>query len=977
MPKPLFLVALLLCFGAASSPLRAQDCAPPPITVDSNIYNIFSPEQEMIFGELTYQQMSGDMRFIRDAELEGYLRQIGAKLVQHLPPTGLKFQFFIVDLPDANAFNIPGGYVFVSRKLIGFTNSEDELAGVVAHELGHATVRHAASDVSELLKKILNVKQLGDRKDVIEKYNLLIERERTKRVSQSRSHEDGQQLQADRIGLFALVAAGYDATAFGDFFSRLVDEKAPSGNWFTNIFGKLNPEEKRLREMIKATEKMPAQCRAGRSATATDSFLRWQANVVSYRENRKEELAGLLWKKELAPKLRSDISHFAFSPDGKYLLAQDDFAISVLQREPLQVLFQIPAPESHEAAFTPDGQFVVVGSKNMRYEKWSVAEKKPVAIRELVVAKDCIEHQFSPDGNYLACVDYSLGLNLLDTQTGKRLWQKKKAFTLNFLEYLGWVLRDPPEEGLRFFNMEYSPDSHFFAIARSASFRFRFSFDMYVDATEDTMLAVDLTTLKEVGLGGDLKKLARRSFLFLDPNRILAMANRKVEEGGIFSFPAGKRLDKLPISALTLERTANDNFVVIKPLANAKLGVYDLTRKAIVHGTNVIDATVWNNLMVHESINGKVVLSEFHYDEALKRLQGKEVGTIEIPVGSLGTLQAAELSDNMQWLAVSSKTRGAVWNIGTGERKMYLRGFRGALLADSGNGIGDFPKFGEVNHSLVVMATAKSEASTLREIPEKGARQYRRFLFSRTSLKAQEKKETEKDAKGRKADEDSEDAPSLAENVRFELFDLVGNKSVWTADYPKEAPRFFFDEFSGRLILYWRLDNDRAKQRLKESPELAARAKELGDKADDYLVEIIDAYAGKAAGTLLLETGKGSFSVDDGFSEGDWLVLRDSENRVLAYSIKDGTLRNRFFGSYAAINPTKNQIVVENYPGELTFYDLATGDSQARLVFPGDTAFVRFSLDGKKLFVLSGQQTAYLFDLEKLPAQPVAAREGD
>jgi hypothetical protein len=95
-------------------------------------------------------------------------------------------------------------------------------------------------------------------------------------------------------------------------------------------------------------------------------------------------------------------------------------------------------------------------------------------------------------------------------------------------------------------------------------------------------------------------------------------------------------------------------------------------------------------------------------------------------------------------------------------------------------------------------------------------------------------------------------------------------------------------------------------------------------------------------------------------------VLRDSENRVLAYSIKDGELRHRFFGSYAVVNPAKNQIVVENYPGELTFYNLSTGENQTRLTFPRTAAFVRFSLDGKKLFVLSAEQTAYMFDVEKL-----------
>jgi hypothetical protein len=370
-----------------------------------------------------------------------------------------------------------------------------------------------------------------------------------------------------------------------------------------------------------------------------------------------------------------------------------------------------------------------------------------------------------------------------------------------------------------------------------------------------------------------------------------------------------------------------------------------------------------------------VVLKEVTYDEAEKKFQGKELGTIEVPVGAIGKPQAAEVSDNLQWLGVSSKTRGAVWNLGTGERRIYLRGFRSALLANSGNGIGDFPKFGDVNHSLVVMTPANGNASLLREVPEKGARQYRRFLLSRVSLKAPTKKEKEpeKNAKDQIADEDSEDSESLSQDVRFELFDLIDNKVVWTADFPKEAPRFFFDESAGRLILYWTLDKDQAKARLKENPTLTARAKEMGDKDDDYLMEVVDAYDGKAVGTLLVETGKGSFDIDYGFSERDWLVLRDSKNRVLAYSIKDGILRHRFFGSYAAINPTKNQIVVENYPGELNFYDLATGDVQTGLAFPGSTVFLRFSLDGKKLFVLNSEQTAYVFDVEKLPARAAVA----
>lgn len=977
MPRPLFFLALALSFGIAAAPTRAQSCAPPAIVVDSNTYNIFTPEQEMIFGELTYQHMAGEMRFVRDPELERYLRDIGAKLVKHLPPIGLKFQFFIVDLPDANAFNIPGGYVFVSRKLIGFANSEDELAGVIAHELGHATVRHAASDMSELLKKVLNVTRLGDRKDVADKYNLFLERQRTKDIGERPNHESAQQLQADRIGLFSMMAAGYDPNAFGTFFNRLVEEK--TSNRFSEIFGKSKPENKRLREMIKLLDRLPAECRDSRSAAASQSFLQWQADVISYRQANKEQLAGLIWKKELTPKLRSDISHFAFSADGKLFLAQDDFAITVIQREPLQVLLQIPSTDSRNAEFTSDGQFVVFGSENLRYEKWSLAEKKPVEVRELVVRDECWEHEYSPDGKYLACVDMGLGLNVLETQTGKKIFEKKDFYQLDFLEYLAWIdyeaSRESEDWSKHFFHLEFSPDSRFLAVSRSSNFRSSVSWDyLVVGGSEDTLLALDLSTAKPVSVGGALKKLARKPFLFLDATRILAMSPDKVEDGGIFSFPDGKRLARFPIAGRELQRTENPNYVIIKPLANAKLGIFELSKSAIVGSLDNVDVALWNNLGIHESADGKVVLSELTYDPTSLTLQAKTIGTVEVPVGSVGRPEAADISDNMEWLAVSSKTRGAIWNLGSGERKMYLKGFRGALVADSGSWIADFPRYEAVNHQIVVLKPLTNEAINLREVPEKGARQFRRFLLLRQSLKADEKKPKDNPDKVKPTTEAALEK-TLTQDVRFELYDLIKSKTVWSVEFPKEAPRFFFDEFSGRLILYWTLNNDPAKSRLKENPALAARARELGNKDDDYLVEVVDAYAGKPVGTLLLETGKGSFTIEAGFSEGDWLLLRDSENRVLAYSIKDGTLRHRFFGSYAAINPTKSQIVVENYPGELTFYDLASGDSQARLTFPGNTAFLRFSLDGKKLFVLNSEQTAYVFDVEKLPARIVAAAD--
>jgi hypothetical protein len=383
---------------------------------------------------------------------------------------------------------------------------------------------------------------------------------------------------------------------------------------------------------------------------------------------------------------------------------------------------------------------------------------------------------------------------------------------------------------------------------------------------------------------------------------------------------------------------------------------------------NKADVTFWNELMIFELASGSVSISEVKYDAEEKILRSNKVASVEIPVASIGGLQAVNLSDNLQWLAVSSKTRGAIWDLNSGERKMYLRGFRGAIIAPNGTAIGDFPRLDPANHSLVWMDANKNEATSLREIPEKGARQYGRFVMVRRSLKApkESKESKEGDKPEARVASDQSEEESLSREVVFELRDVINDKLVWSKEFRKEAPRFFFDDYSGRLIFYWNLGSEEGKTRLKEDPRLVERARQMGNKDDDYLVEIFDAFASKSIGAFLIETGKGSFDINSGFSEGNWLVLHDNNNRVLIYSINDGELRHRFFGANAAMNPSRNQVIIENYPGELTLYDLATGNTHARLRFKSGAAFVRFSLDGKKMLVLSAGQTAYAFDVDRL-----------
>lgn len=962
------LLATLLLFSFLTF-AHAQNCMPPAIVANNNSNNLFSPEQEMILGELVFQSMSSEVRLVRDEKLLSYLNNIGDKLIQHLPNTGLKFQFHLMDIPDVNAYNISGGHVFISRKLIAFAQSEDEVAGVLAHELGHATVHHGALDISEAFRKILNINKLGDRKDVAEKYNLLIENARTKSFSRKSGHEDVQQIEADKIGLFAMVAAGYDPNAFTSFFDRLAETEGKTGSWWSDVFGKARPDQKRLREMIQLTQNLPANCRE-RKASLTEGFQQWQADVVSFREtNRQEKLPALLWKKELGSKLRSDIWNFSFSRDGKMLIAQDDFSITVIRREPMETLFQIPAENADEALFSPDNKSIIFVDNNLRFEKWDINQQKPLEIKELVLRRDCWESKLSPDGNFLACVDTSTKINIIDTRTGKRVFEKKDFYPLNYYEYITWLDRTGGEEdnGVSFFRIEYSPDSRNVMFSRSNRFRFRFKIDaMTVGESENTALAVDLNTFKPIEVRGDLKKIAANAYLFLDSERVVGMPNRKVEDSGVFAFPSGKRLSKFTFSAQEVKRTSNPNYIIVKPLANAKLGVFDVNKGEVVTGMNKEDLTFLDNLMVFESAAGKIQFREVSYNEQEKNLASKEVGSLETPIASIGNLKATQISDDFKWLILSSTTRGGLWNLATGERKLLVRGFRSGIVANDGMAIADFPKLNETPHSLVFLNSTDNTLKPIFELPEKGARQYGRFILSRKSLSA---KEPKKKTEGQPSTDD-DDSSDLKQNVKFELSDIIQNKVIWSQDFPKNAPRYSFDEYSGRLIFYWELGSEIGKAKLKANAELKSKAEKLGNKDDDYLVEVIDAYAQKTIGTVFLETGKGSFDVYKGKSEGDLLMLYDSEGRVLIYSMKEGSLKHRFIGKFASISPLSNYIVIENFPGEISLYDLSNGDLQTRFEIRGKAIFIQFNLKGDRLFVLSDSQNAYTFDLTKFAVKP-------
>jgi predicted Zn-dependent protease len=163
--------------------------------------------------------------------------------------------------------------VYVSRKLVSAAQNEDELAAVISQELGHLVAHQSAIDTTRWLKEVLGVTQVGDRRDVFEKYNRLIENQRTKPEAFKVSDREKGQLAADQAGLFALVSAGYDPGAMAKFWDRIAETKGKKGSWLSDLFGTTRPERKRLREMLKVADLVPAECRQRAATTQPRLFI--------------------------------------------------------------------------------------------------------------------------------------------------------------------------------------------------------------------------------------------------------------------------------------------------------------------------------------------------------------------------------------------------------------------------------------------------------------------------------------------------------------------------------------------------------------------------------------------------------------------------------------------------------------------------------------------------------------------------------
>jgi predicted Zn-dependent protease len=133
----LILVAALV---AAVGPLAG--CATNPVTGDKDVV-MLSEAQEIEMGRKAHPQVLQQYGRYEDESLQQYVNALGQRIAAASHRPGLQYTFTVLDSADVNAFALPGGYVYVTRGIMAYLNSEAELAAVIGHEIGHVTARHS------------------------------------------------------------------------------------------------------------------------------------------------------------------------------------------------------------------------------------------------------------------------------------------------------------------------------------------------------------------------------------------------------------------------------------------------------------------------------------------------------------------------------------------------------------------------------------------------------------------------------------------------------------------------------------------------------------------------------------------------------------------------------------------------------------------------------------------------------------------
>lgn len=233
-------------------------CAVNPVSGDRD-FVLMSETKEISIGREYHPKILKQYGKYDAPALQAYVSKVGKKLAAFSHRPGLVYRFTVLDSTDVNAFALPGGYIYITRGLLAYLNTEAELAAVLGHEIGHVTARHGvrqqtaatAANIGMTIGQIL-VPELRNQA-VSNMYGLL---SGAFLSGYGREHE----LEADGLGAEYLARAGYDPYAIvevlkvlkrqAEFSSEIAESEGRKTQAYHGLFASHPDNDTRLQNVI-------------------------------------------------------------------------------------------------------------------------------------------------------------------------------------------------------------------------------------------------------------------------------------------------------------------------------------------------------------------------------------------------------------------------------------------------------------------------------------------------------------------------------------------------------------------------------------------------------------------------------------------------------------------------------------------------------------------------------------------------------
>ena len=220
-------VSSLLCAGLL---VGCGSMVVNPVTGEEE-RTVMDESAEVAEGQKEHQQVLQEYGAYANPAVQAYVNDLGQRLAAHSHRTQLEWHFTVLDSPEINAFALPGGYVYVTRGIMAYLDSEADLAGVMGHEIGHVTARHGAQRATRQQNAGLGVFAASVLGAVLESQGVSGAGRMAGQVSQTvaagyvASYGRDQELQADGLGAEYLSRSHYDPRNMVDVITVLKNQE--------------------------------------------------------------------------------------------------------------------------------------------------------------------------------------------------------------------------------------------------------------------------------------------------------------------------------------------------------------------------------------------------------------------------------------------------------------------------------------------------------------------------------------------------------------------------------------------------------------------------------------------------------------------------------------------------------------------------------------------------------------------------------